>query len=320
MDKNLIDTLAKVIIAAGWADKKLELEEINSLKDLLFEFRHAMADVGISEDFVRSTGDSGITSGEWAKFQMYTESPVDSAERERLVDELREAVWSEEDKDFVISVLQKMVEADGKVTEDEKVVLNGIKERIAAVDTGIFGDLGRLVRGAVQRRSEAVGNAPDREKYFEEFLKNKVYYEVRRRLDLGEANLEIPDEDLRKLSMAGGLMARVAQVDNIILEKETDKLTSILQSNWNLSHEAATFVIQVALSEANKDFDYLRMSREFLALTAPDERTNLLDVLFAVANADGKISNEELKEISRIADYLLMSRNRVMEARSKFTQ
>jgi uncharacterized tellurite resistance protein B-like protein len=78
------------------------------------------------------------------------------------------------------------------------------------------------------------------------------------------------------------------------------------------------FVLEVAMSKASGDFDYLRMSREFLEITSPAERNNLLEVLFAVAAVDGKISNDEFKEVHHIADYLLMSRNKVMEARAKF--
>lgn len=286
-------------------------EEIDSLKDLLFEFRH------FSDYSARAASNSGIPSTEWTKFQMYTESPISNTELEHLENELREAVWSEEDKNFVLAALQSMVEADGNITEDEQVILNRIKDTIQAIDTGFFGDLGRLIRGALQRRSDAASKASNRENYLEDFLNNKVYYELRRRLDLGEANLEIPDEELRKLSVAGGLMARVAQVDNIVLEKESDQIMSILQNSWHLSREAAAFVIAVAMSEVARNFDYLRMTREFLELAAPGERGNLLDMLFVIANADEKISTDEFKEIHNIADYLLLSDNRVNEARSK---
>lgn len=300
MNPKLFETLAKVIVAAGWADKKLTLEEINNLKDLLLQFQQRLPD-----------------SRESAMFEMYTESPIDAAERERLVNDLREAVWSEEDKTLVFSALRDMVEADGKITDDEQALLNGINARIESVDTGFAGDLGRLIRGAMQRRAESLSSSPNREEYFEDFLKNKIYYAVRRRLDLGEANLEISDEDLRKLSAVGGLMARVAKTDGVVLEKETDKITSILQTSWGLSLEAATFVIEVAMTEVDSNFDYLRTSREFVGTTTPPERVSLLDVLFAVAAADGKVSKDELKEIHKIADYLLLSDNRVQEAYSR---
>jgi len=328
MDKKLVETLGKVIIAAAWADKKMSQEEIDSLKDLLFEFQQTLSlNLNPSDElwaassgfYLDSTSDNyGLTSRQQAIFDIYTDSPIDTAERERLVNELKESVWSEEDKAFVLSTLKRMVEADGRITDDEQAVLNSIIKTIESIDTGTLGDLGRLIRGAMNRRSEAVSNAPNREKYFDEFLKNKVYYDVRRRLDLGEENLEIPDGDLRKLSMAGGLMARVAQIDNIVLDKEKDRMISVLQENWHLTHEGAAFVIEVAMNEASTDFDYLRMSREFLEITQPAERANFLDILFTVANADEKISDDELKEILDIADYLLMSSNRVMAARSKF--
>ena len=289
--------LARVIAAAGWADQTLTAAEIENLKDLLFEFQRSVPDP--RED---------------AMFQMYIQSPVDAAERKRLVEELRETIWSEADKTYVYSTLKRMVEADGSITPEEQAVLDDIHAVIQSVDTGIFGSLGRLARAAIQRRSQALRNLPDREKYFEDFLKNKVYYEVRRRLDCSHSDIVIPDAELRKLSLAGGMMARVAQVDRVILENETQKITSLLQTTWGLSLEAAVFVMECALADVSKDFDYLRMTREFTERTTPAERNNVLDVLFEVANADGAVSNEELLEITFIADYLLMSLERVNQA------
>ena len=329
MDKTLIETLGKVIITVAWADGKITRDETECLRDLLFEYQHTLTFsfnlgqelsteiAGFSQE---STGHNfGLTSKYQAFFDMYTESPIGDDERERLVQELREAVSTQEDKALVLATLKSMVEADGKITDDEQVLLDGIITDVESVDTGIFAALRRLLPEALQRRALAVSDAPNREKYFEEFLKNKVYYEVRRRLDLGEGNLEIADEELRKLSMAGGLMARVAQVDHIVLNEEKDKIISVLQEHWGLDQQAGTFVAEVAIAEGATHFDYLRMSREFMEITERAERTTFLEVLFAVAHADGRISDEEIKEINEIADYLLLSRNRVREARSKFS-
>ena len=294
MNRRLMGTLAKVIAAAGWADKILTSAEIESLKDLLFQFQRSVIDP--RQD---------------ALFEMYIKSPVDAAERQRLVEELRETVWSEEDKTYISSALKKMVEVDGKVTEEEQAMLDQIDASIQSVDTGIFGDLGRLVRGAMRRRSQAVRNAPNREEFFEDFLKNRVYYEVRRRLDLLQADIVIPDKELRKLSLVGGMMAFVARIDNGIMKDETEKITSILEKNWGLSREAATFVMECAIADVSKDFDYMRMTREFTELTTPAERHKLLELLFVVANADGYVSDEELLQITYLADYFLISLDRV---------
>jgi uncharacterized tellurite resistance protein B-like protein len=332
MDKQLVETLGKVVIAAAWADKKLTSAEINSLKDLLFQFQRdlTLPDVsfghqlwtmisGMDETTSRDGSGINIPAREMAKFEMYTESPIDAPERELLVNQLREAIWTEEDKALVISALKSMVEADGNITDEEQAVLNEIMATMQSVDTGVFRRLGRLLQSSVERRSQAVENAPNREKYFEDFLKNKVFYEMRRRLDRGDQSLEIPDEALRKLGAIGGLLARVAQVDSIVLEAEREEIMSLLQTGWGLSQEAATFVIEVAMSEVSKDFDYLRMTRNLFDITTLDERTHLLDLLFAVANADRKVSAEELREIHRIAGHLLLRSNQVDEAYSRIT-
>ena len=302
MNRKLVEILGKVVLAAGWADHKLTSDEKENLKDLLFQFQRSVIDP--QEDSL---------------FEMYTKSSIDTAERERLVQELREAIWSQEDKAVVLSALQKMLESDGTINDDEHAVLSDIKAAIESVDTGIFGDLGRLLRGAMRRRSEAVRNAPNREIYFEDFLKNKVYYEVRRRLDLHRLELEIPEKELRKLSLVGGMMARVAQTDHIVIENETHRIASILQDRWGLSREAAIFVMECAISDVCRDFDYLRMAREFINLTTPAERIQLLDLLFDVANTDGLVSNDELQEITYIADYLLLSHDKVNQAYLKMT-
>jgi uncharacterized tellurite resistance protein B-like protein len=302
MNRKLIGTLAKVVAAAGWADRTLTSNEIENLKDLLFQFQRSVIDP--RED---------------AMFEMYIKSPVHPAERERLVQELRETVWSEADKTSVLAALKRMVEADGHISGEEQEMLDHIQDSIESVDTGLFGDLGRLVRGALQRRSKAVQNAPNREKYFEEFLRDKVYYEVRRRLDLIKSDITIPDQELRKLSLAGGMMAHVARVDQILLENEIETITSILERTWGLSREAAVFVMLCAIADVSQDFDYLRMTRQFTELTSPAERNQLMEVLFAVANADGHVSDEEMLEITYLADYFLLSSNRVEKAFLKVT-
>ena len=302
MNRKLMGTLAKVVAAAGWADRALNSDEIENLKDLLFQFQRSVIDP--RED---------------AMFEMYIKSPVSVAERERLVEELRETVWSEEDKTYVLFAVKRMVESDGQVKEEEQEMLEQLQVSVDAVNTGLFGNLERLVRGAMRRRSRAVSHAPNREKYFEEFLRDKVYYEVRRRLDLIKSDITIPDPELRKLSLVGGMMAHVARVDHIIIENEVETITSILETTWGLSREAAVFVMQCAIADVSRDFDYLRMTREFTELTTAAERNKLLELLFAVANADGHVSDEELLEITYLADYFLLSSDRVKKAFLKVT-
>jgi len=302
-DKNLILTLAKVIIAAAWADGEMTIEEINSLKDLLFRLPHA--------------GGTQLTGREWAMLEMYIESPVGAAERARLVELLQAALRTPKGGALALSALEDLIQADGVVTDEERAVAEEIKTAIEAVDLGIIGQLGHLIRGTVQRRSQAVANAPNREEYFEDFIKNKVYYAVRQRLNLGEVELDIPEADLRKLSLAGGLMARIAHVDREVTEDEFDTMVNALQAGWDITREAATFVAEVAVSKVSADLDYFRLTRQFSTSTTEDERVHFLDVLFAVADADGHVSHDEIEEIRRIARSLNLTHKQFIGAKLK---
>jgi uncharacterized tellurite resistance protein B-like protein len=302
-DKNLILTLAKVIIAAAWADGEMTLEEINSLKDLLFQLPRA--------------GGTQLTGREWARLEMYIESPVSAAERARLVELLQAALRTPKDRALALSSLEDLIQADDVVTDEERAVVEEIRTAIEAVNLGMIGQLGRLIRGSVQRRSQAVANAPNREEYFEDFIKNKVYYAVRQRLNLGEVDLDIPEADLRKLSLAGGLMARVAHVDREVTEDEFDRMVHALQAGWDIAREAAAFVAEVAVSEISADLDYFRLTRQFATSTTEDERVRFLDVLFAVADADGHVSHDEIEEIRRIAHSLNLTHGQFIGAKLK---
>ena len=305
-DKNLILTLARVIIAAAWADGEMTLEEINSLKDLLFRLPHAGLDRGTQ-----------LTGREWAMLEMYIESPVGAAERARLVELLQAALRTPKDRALALSALEDLIQADGVVTDEERAVAEEIKTAIEAVDVGVIGQLGRLIRGTVQRRSQAVANALNREEYFEDFIKNKVYYAVRQRLNLGEVDLDVPEADLRKLSLAGGLMARVAHVDREVTEDEFDMMVNALQAGWDITREAAAFVAEVAVSKVSADLDYFRLTRQFSTSTTEDERVRFLDVLFGVADADGHVSHDEIEEIRRIAKSLNLTHKQFIGAKLK---
>ncbi len=292
----LIMALAKVIIAAAWADGEISNEEVNSLKDLLFHLPE-------------------MAAKDWARLEIYLDEPVGEAERERLMAELQAALVTPADRRLALSTLEAVIGADGQVTEKERVVVNEIKAALEEVNVSLVGQLGRLVRGPVQRRSQAVANAPNRERYLQDFLKNKIYYQVRRRMEIDEADFDLQESELRKLSLAGGLMARVAYVDRQVTDDEFEAITAALEENWGLMHNHASLVAEQAVSEIAKDMDYYRLSRRFFELTTAEERQRFLDVLFAVANADGFVSYEEIEEIRAIANSIKLTHQQFIHAK-----
>jgi uncharacterized tellurite resistance protein B-like protein len=129
--------------------------------------------------------------------------------------------------------------------------------------------------------------------------------------------MEVSDEELRRLSLAGGLMARVAYVDQDIQAGEVDIMVAALQRHWLLPEAQASLVAQVAASEIGKGLDYYRLCREFFECTDEDERLRFVDVLFAVADGDGRVSHGEIEEIRTIANVQKLSHKQFIDAKLK---
>ncbi len=296
---DLIMTLGKVIIATAWVDGKVTDDEINSLKDVTFRLPE-------------------LTAHQWAELEMYIETPVDDAERARLVADLQRAVSTPADKALVEEALNNMVAADGIVTEQEKAVVAEISASVEnSGGSRFFGGLSNLLDGMFQKRSESLKDAPNREEHFEDYITNKVYYNVKHRLNLGEAELDLPDEELRKLCLAGGIMAQIAQESDDVSDDEFEAMVDALQSKWNISKESATFVAEVATSGSTASFDHLRLAREFVKVYSHDECVQFIDILFTIAAADGQASSDEIDQIRNIAGALLLSNNQFIKSKLK---
>lgn len=303
-EKDLIMKLARVIIALAWADGEITNEEVNSLKDLLYRLPSVGYSTGIQ-----------LSAREWARLDMYLEKPVGPEERTRLVAELQNALRSRRDKELVSKALRNLVAADDTVTEDEAALVAEIEEAVNEVQVGLLGGLGRLVGRSVDERSATVAGAPDREAFFEDFLKNKVYYALVQRRQEGQMALDLTDEEERTLGLAGGLMAKVAHVDKNVTDQELAAMADTIQRHWALDDDQAAFVAEVAASAVHAGYDALRMMREFTERTTLDERRHFVEALFAVAAADGEVSHDEHEEIRHISRSLLLTHRDFIDAK-----
>ena len=195
------------------------------------------------------------------------------------------------------------------------MVIEEITEAIESASTGIFVGLGRMLGSSMQRRSQALHSAPNRELYLEDYQKNRIFYSISRRLELEQTQINIPEDELRKLSLAGGLMARVAYVDHEVQESEFDGMVTSIRDYWGISDMAATMVAEVAVSEISKGMDYYRLAREFFIVTSHEERLGFIKALFTIASQHGGISSQETEEIRSISKLLKLTHKQFIEAK-----
>jgi len=302
-NKNLLLKLARVLIAVAWADGEVSNEEVNSLKDLLFRLRASSFDDPIQ-----------FSAQEWARLEMYIETPVGDEERARLIVDLQNALRSTADKRLVMDALQRLVEADGQVSPEERELVAQIRADLESVGVGA---LQRLLGGAMQRRQAAVAGAPNREVYFDDFIKNKVYYAVGQRLQVDPADLGLSEEELRRLSLVGGLMAKIAHLDRQVTDEEFANMVAIIRDRWNVTEQAATLVAEVAISAVDVTYDTFRMMRELATGASVEERRRVVELLFAISAADGEMSVDEIEEIRVIARGLNLTHKDFIQAKLK---
>ena len=232
--------LSKLLIAAAWADGKLQNEEINSLKDLIFSLE-------------------GINGEQWAELEIYMDSPVTSQERDELLNKVLGQIKTEQDKAFIIDTLEKLVQADGIVDDKEAKVMSELKEEIVSVKTGVLATISQIIKGAINKRSDQYLSSPQRETMIGDFIKNTIYYQLVS--DAKEKGLEInlDDQKIRKLCFAGGLMAKVAAVDSEISDEEKKAMKKYLSGLWGLSEIEAELVAEISCQRILKGIDYYRL-------------------------------------------------------------
>ncbi len=295
-DSALLMALAKVIIAAAWADGSVDYEEINSLKDLLFRL-------------------TDMTARDWASLDIYIDSPVGEVERQRLIEDLKANLRTEQDKQLALASLRALISADGSVDEEEELVFEQIKNELDNVGTGLFGSMNRLMLRPVQRRTQTVAGQPNRERYLDDFIDNRIYYHVREQMENGEIELDLPDEDIRKLCLTGGLLARVAHVDRDFTQAEVDWMKKALQEKWQINRQAADLIVDIATTDIAEAVDYFRLSRQFFECTTETERIRFTEALFTIAVQDGQVSYDEIEEIRTIAYVLKLTHKQFIDAK-----
>ena len=118
------------------------------------------------------------------------------------------------------------------------------------------------------------------------------------------------------------ILGRVAHADLHISEQETRKMEEIVHGLGHLPEDQSVLVVQIAKSQ-NRLFggtENFLVTREFMEISTPEQRQELLDCLFAVSAADRSISGVEEAQIRQIASELGFSHREFVTARSEYSE
>ena len=296
LNQEFIMDLAKLVIAVAWADGQLHNEEINSLKDLLFNLDE-------------------VTGRDWANLEIYMDSPVEPQEREELLRRVLSQIKSEKDRDFVIATLEKIFQADGVISDEEKAILEKIQEQTSSIEIGIFAKLSKIIKHSIDKRNHSYKSAVQRENQIDEYIENTIYYQLKSDCEKNGFKIDLPEQKLKQLCLAAGLLARIAAVDSGISDREKQTIRQVLSKQWTLSEQEAHIITEISCNRTLKGLDYFRLTRGFFDCTNLDQRKNFIKCLFQIANASDKTSYAETEEIRKISNSLKLSHKDFIEAK-----
>lgn len=292
-DASIATALGKVMIAAAWADGKIQPEEVDCLKDLLYML-------------------PDLDPKDLKTLDQLLETPVQETERLVLLDNLASMLKSREDRAFALYALDRVVTADGLATEEELKVIEELKASLRCADKSFFQKIQGLIHKPLITRLKTI-------KHNLTLGDSVEYIMTKKAEDLrdGPLHLNLPNEELYRLCLASVLVARIIWADYRIKESEVESSILFLQEKWGLSLNEARFVIRFALDPNLQKLDIIRVCREFYKHTTEVERVTFLDILFNVAVADGILSNKEVDEILNITANIKLEQNDFQQALAK---
>ena len=271
--------LAKVLIAAAWADGRLANEELNELKDFLF---------GIPE----------IGTADWKKLMVYMESPVAEEESRQLVDDLLLEVRNRREQRMVLETLGRLAAADGDVCAEEEAFIASVEEAMATSKRGILGRLRRGFRRVLRGRPEEAG-ATSREAQIGDYINNEVYHYLAHAKRQSGA-IRLPDEDVRRICLAAGLTAWVLHSDLVIDREDLRELEHSLCTDWGVTPGEATVVAEAACEKIARGVDFNRLCRTYYEVSSPEEALALTESLERMAARASKGRPEKAAAAARV--------------------
>ena len=284
--------LGKVLIAVAWVDGQMTHEELNSLKDMLFQMPE-------------------ISGEDWRVLEMYMDHPIDDEERQLLIDQLIDRLRSKADQEFVFKALEDLANADQVLRPEEAAVIDQITDQMKEARSFV-----NTLRQLLRIRKEIAMDGT-REAHFDDFVKNKVYYRVCQKGLTVMASNTVSEERIRMLCLAGAMMAMVAHEDKQLADEESTMMRQVLQRHWNLGAQDSAIMTEAALSEAAKGLSRASVTRQFYEQTSYEQRVRFLDVLFAIAAADGDVDHDEIGLIREIAAALKLNYRTFIDAKVK---
>lgn len=128
---------------------------------------------------------------------------------------------------------------------------------------------------------------------------------------------EPPTEHERIQVATAALLLEMAHADEEFREMEQQIIRDLLQRRFELSEDAAGELMELAQEKRKESLDLFHFAREINRDFTPEEKLEVMEVLWRVVYADGVLDKYEDYLIRKLASLLRLSHRQMIEAKLK---
>ena len=273
-------TFLKVLTTIAWADGEISQSEINIFKKFYRKF--------------------DLEKNELDELKPYLLSPIAKKEKDELYHQMIAELSSPNEKKEIIDALESMVVAQKRMKSDERELVNQFSEWLekSSHTKRSFGRIKNLLQSTIFKNARDLN--PDMEKYF----KRRVLKKIELKSAYSRISTNLTDERLYFICLLGTMMAAVAHVDDHFDPTEKKVLKRCLTDQFSLEGKELTLLFEVVEEQARQGFDFYEVTTELNRIVSYNDRIHLMECLFEVCIADGKMAHEEAEEVRRITKAL----------------
>jgi len=286
----------KVLACIAWADKEVTNAELNFIKQFVRRF--------------------DLSGDEWVQVDLYLSEKVDAEEMRQVTRRFFSRVHRSKQRRMLVDAVENLLRADENLTDTEQEWLRDLQEVVSGAKKTVFflDGLKSLLRIGGENQQ---GTDEGRDADLHDFIHNRVLFKLRRRL--GSERLEEcgTPAKLKKLTLSAALLGRVGYVDNEFLPQEEAFMKKVLSETWDASPPVAEVITEIAIETVRQGVDLHRLVKEVKETMSKPEKKHLLEGIFALAMAEGRMSNDEVEEIRKIAYMLDFSHKQFIDAKLK---
>ena len=290
----------KVLACMAWADGEVTNAELNFIKQFVRQFN--------------------FTGDEWAQVEMYLEERVEVEEMRRVTRRFLSRIRRPKERKRLKDVVEQLLKSDEDLTESEREWMRDLEEVISGAGGTAFlmdGLKSFLRIGGASRMSPRDSANDGREGEFHDYIHNRVLFKLRRRLGAKRLEKEGSPEKLKKMTLCAAMLGRVGYVDEKFLPEEEAFIKKVLSKTWGASPSLAEAICGVAMETVSQRVDLSRLILEVKVTMGMPEQRQLIEGLFSLSKAEGKMSHNEIEEIRKVAYGLGFTHKQFINAKLK---